>query len=52
MLTLGICCMLNDAFKLSMKDTTKIERIQYLAYFFSKNIWLDSLKKREQSKIG
>lgn len=46
MLTLGICCMLNDAFKLSMKDTTKIERIQYLAYFFSKNIWLDSLKKK------
>lgn len=45
MLTLGICCMLNDVYRLSLKDATKVERKEYLDYFFSKTIWLPALKQ-------
>lgn len=45
MMRLGVCCMLNDAYRLSLKDATKVERKEYLDYFFSKNIWIPALKR-------
>ena len=45
MMRLGVCCMLNDVYRLSLKDATKVERKEYLDYFFSKTIWLPALKQ-------